>query len=103
MGTHFCTSEQPKRYNFGHTRKIVSLSIIFWTIYFLRFGTELYRQSVCIPMGTNCTPLVITYLFLFYYERNFMLSLSDYDRANVIEIFNSNSRYLDDLLDNPYF
>ena len=54
-------------------------------------------------MGTNCTPLVITDLFLIYYERNFMLSLSDNNRTNVIKIFNSNPRYLDDLLDNPYF
>ena len=25
---------------------------------FIRFGTELYRQVVRIPMGTNCAPLV---------------------------------------------
>ena len=34
-----------------------------------------------------------------------MLSLSDNNQANVIEAFNSTSRYLDDLLniDNPHF
>ena len=34
-----------------------------------------------------------------------MLSLSDYNQADIIEAFNSTSRYLDDLLniDNPYF
>ena len=31
---------------------------------FIRFGTELYRQVVGIPMGTNCAPLVAD-LFLF--------------------------------------
>ena len=25
---------------------------------YIRFGTKLYRQIVCIPMGTNCAPLV---------------------------------------------
>ena len=37
--------------------------------------------------------------------RDFMLSLSDNIQADVIEAFNSSSRYLDDLLDidNPYF
>ena len=37
--------------------------------------------------------------------RNFMLSLSDYYQADVVEAFNSNTRYLDDLLNiyNPYF
>ena len=33
-----------------------------------------------------------------YNERDFMLSLSDKNSAEVIEAFNSTSRYLDDLL-----
>ena len=55
-------------------------------------------------MGTNCAPLVAD-LFLFCYERDFMLSLSDNNLSDIIEAFNSTSRYLDDLLniDNPYF
>ena len=55
-------------------------------------------------MGTNCAPLVAD-LFLFCYERDFMLSLSDDTQVDFIEAFNSTSRYLDDLLniDNPYF
>ena len=54
--------------------------------------------------GTNCAPLVAD-LFLFCYERTFMLSLSDNNQTDIIEAFNSTSRYLDDLLniDNPYF
>ena len=55
-------------------------------------------------MGTKCAPLVAD-LFLFCYERDFMLSLSDNNQTDIIEAFNSPSRYLDDLLniDNPYF
>ena len=55
-------------------------------------------------MGTNCAPLVAD-LFLFCYERDFMLSLSDNNQTGIIEAFNSTSRYLDDFLniDNPYF
>ena len=55
-------------------------------------------------MGTYCAPLVAD-LFLFCYERDFILSLSDNNQADIIEAFNSTSRYLDDLLniDNPYF
>ena len=61
-----------------------------------------YRQNVGIPMGTNCAPLVAD-LFLFCYERDFMLILSD--NNNIVEAFNSTSRYLDGLLniDNTYF
>ena len=62
-----------------------------------------YREIVGIHMGTNCAPLVEA-LLLFCYEGDWMLSLSDNNQADVIEPFNSTSRYLDDLLniDNPY-
>ena len=71
---------------------------------FIRFGTKLYRKVVGIPMGTNCAPLVAD-LFLFCYERDFMTSLSDDKQANVIDAFNTTSRYLDDILNinNVYF
>ena len=54
-------------------------------------------------MGTNCPPLVAD-LFLFCNERDFMLSLSDNNQTDIIETFNSTSRYLDGLLniDNSY-
>ena len=71
---------------------------------YIRFGTELYRQIINIPMGTNCAPFVAD-LFLFYYERDFMILLSDVKQAEILESVKSTSRYLDDLLniDNPYF
>ena len=55
-------------------------------------------------MGTNCAPLVAD-LFLFCYERDFMLSLSGNNQADVVETSNSTSRYLVEFLyiDNPYF
>ena len=55
-------------------------------------------------MGPYCAPLVAE-LFLYCYERDFMLSLSDNYKPYVFEAFNSTSRYLDDLLniDTPYF
>ena len=62
-----------------------------------RSNSKLYRQTIGIPMGTNCTPLVAD-LFLFCYERDFMKSLSRENQTDIIEAFNSTSRYLDDLL-----
>ena len=54
-------------------------------------------------MGTNCAPLVAD-LFLFCNERDYMMSLSDDKQANVIDAFNTTSRYLDDILNiNVYF
>ena len=48
-------------------------------------------------MGTNYDPL-ISDLFLFCYERDFMLSLSENNQVDIIKYFKSTSRYLDDLL-----
>ena len=55
-------------------------------------------------MDTYCAPLV-AYLFLFCYERDFMISLSDDKQADIIHAFNTTSRYLDDILNinNVYF
>ena len=63
-----------------------------------------YRQTIGILMGTNGAPLVAD-LFLFCYERDFMKTLSRENQTDIIETFNSTSRYLDDLLniDNIYF
>ena len=55
-------------------------------------------------MDTNCAPLVAD-LFLFCYERDFMMSLSDNKQDDIIDAFNTTSRYLDDILNinNVYF
>ena len=69
---------------------------------FIRFGTKLYKQVVGIPMGTNCAPLVAD-LFLFCYERDFMMSLSDVKQTDVIDAINTTSRYSDDILNISIF
>ena len=48
---------------------------------FNSFGTMLYKQVIVIPIGTNCAPLVVD-LFMFCYERDFMMSLSDDKQAD---------------------
>ena len=48
-------------------------------------------------MGTNCA-LLVAYLFLFCYERDFMMSLSDDKQADVIDALSTTSRYWDDIL-----
>ena len=100
----FFTSHAVRNYNLWSCQKVCeALTFLLDNIY-IRFGSKLYRQIVGIPMGTNCAPLVAD-LFLFWYERDFMLSLSDDNQSGVIEAFNSTSRYLDDLLniDNNFF
>ena len=99
----FFTSSVQSRYTLWSCQNVCdALSYLRDNIY-SRFGTKLYRQIVGIPMDTNCAPLVAD-LFLYCYERDFMDSLNHDNQADVIEAFNSTSRYLDDLLniDNPY-
>ena len=71
---------------------------------YIRFGTELFRQIVGNPMGTNCAPLVAD-LFLFCYERDFMKSLSEESNPNLLKLSARRLNILDDLLniDNKYF
>ena len=81
----------------------MKLTFLLDNIY-IRFGTKLFGQSVGIPIGTICAPFVAA-LFLFCYERDFMMSLSEEKQSEVIEAFSSTSIYLGDLLhiDNKYF
>ena len=102
----FFTSDAVRNYNLWSCQKMCEALTFLLdnTCIYIRFGFELYRQIVGIFMGTNCAPLVAD-LFQFCYERDFMLSLSEDNQFNVIEAFNSMSRYLDDLLniDNNFF
>ena len=80
----FFTSEQPKRYQLWSCQKVCDAFHYLLDNIFIRFGSKLYRQIVDIPMGTNCAPLVAD-LFLFCYESDFMLSLSDNNQTDIIE------------------
>ena len=70
----------------------------------IKINGKLFKQIVGVPMGTNCAPLIAD-LFLFCYERDFMLYLSKTKQIDLIQNFNRTSRYIDDILnlDNPYF
>ena len=72
---HF-TSEKPNKYHAWSCQNVCDALTILLDTIFIRFGTKLYRQVVGIPMGTNCAPKVAD-LFLFCYESDFMMSLSD--------------------------
>ena len=71
----FFTDEPMKNYtNWTCSEVCESLTFLLDNI-FVRYGNTIYRQVIGIPMGTNCAPLVAD-LFLYCYERDFMLSLN---------------------------
>ena len=100
----FFTSDVYNNHNLWSCQKVCDALVYLLDNIFIRFGIKPNRQTIGISMGTNCAPLVAD-LFLFCYERDFMKSLSRENQADIIEAFNSTSRYLDDLLniDNIYF
>ena len=54
----FFTSTAHRGYKLWSCQNVCdALSYLFDNI-FIRFGTKLYKQSVGIPMGTNCAPLI---------------------------------------------
>ena len=72
-------------------RNVCEALVYLFDNIFIRFGNNVFRQTIGIPMGTNCVPLVAD-LFLFCYERDFMKSLLRENQADIIEAFNSTSR-----------
>ena len=100
----YFTDEQVKRYTMWTCSEVCEALTFLLDNIFVRYGNAIYRQVIGIPMGTNCAPLVAD-LFLYCYERDFMLSLKPDSQADVIKAFNDTSQYLDDIfnIDNPYF
>ena len=83
----FFTFEQPKRYKLWSCQKMCDAPHYLLDNIFIRFGSKLYRQIVGIQMDPYCAPLVAD-LFLFCYERDFMLSLSDNNQTDIITLVN---------------
>ena len=64
---------------------------------YLRFGGQLFRQMVGIPMGTNCAPLLAD-LFLYSYENEFLDKLIKEGKRKLARRFNLSYGYIDDLI-----
>ena len=63
---------------------------------FVTFEGRVFQQTVGLPMGTYCAPL-LAYLFLYYYEADFMQELLRKKDKKLAISFNSTFRYIDDV------
>ena len=86
-----------KNYNLWSCQTFCDALVYLLDNILIRFGSNLYRQIIGIPMDTNCAPLVVD-LFLICYERDFMKYLSPENQIDIIEA----SIPLQDI-DNIYF
>jgi hypothetical protein len=64
---------------------------------FVSFGGTLFQQVVGIPMGTNCAP-ILTDLFLYSYESEFLQKPVKDKKIHEARAFNFTYRYIDDVL-----
>jgi hypothetical protein len=86
-------SDSPYKYSEADIKSM--LGILVYNIYVV-VGDHVFQQSFGIPMGTNCTPL-LTYLFLYSYEAEFVQKLLQDNKENTVS-FNQTFRYIDNVL-----
>ena len=67
----------------------------------MQFESMIYQHIVGIPMGKNCSPL-ISDLFSYCCERDFMSNLQKSKHFDHIDRFKNTSRYLDDIFTIDY-
>ena len=64
---------------------------------FVMFGNQVFQQTVGIPMGTSCAPL-LTDLFLYLYEAEFVQNLLCEKKKSLAMTFNLTFWYIDNVL-----
>jgi hypothetical protein len=81
---------------FSETDIISMLEFLIDNI-FVIFGGCVFQQTVGIPIGTNCAPLLAD-LFLYSYEVDFIQGLLKKNEKKLARSFNFTFRYIDDVL-----
>ena len=64
--------------------------------FFVVFAWKVFKQTVDIPMGTNCAPLLAD-IFLYLYEAEFIQSLLSTGKKQLASLLNLSYRYIDDV------
>ena len=100
---YFVKDESDAKQKFTHTDIIQMLNFLIDNIY-IEFGGIIFQQTIGIPMGTNCAPLLAD-LFLYSYESDFIKRIKRNGAKKTCSSFNFTFRYIDDVLslNNPRF
>ena len=100
--TYWSNIASTKDHNVTENELVQQIKFLIENIY-IQVGNRIFRQTIGIPMGTDCAPLLAN-LFLFHYEYKFMKEkLKQNNQA--AKNFSNTFRYIDDLLtlNNPTF
>ena len=94
--TYFSNKIQKGKTCYSEEQVISMLEFLIDNI-FVSFGGTLFQQVVGIPMGTNCAP-ILTDLFLYSYESEFLQKPVKDKKIHEARAFNFTYRYIDDVL-----
>ena len=86
--------DAPQKYLYAYVIKMQEYLI---NNIFVEFGGRISQQTIGIPMGTNCAPLLAD-LFSYSYKAEFVQSLLKAGKKNLAQQFNFAYRYIDDVL-----
>ena len=93
----YFTSDHLNDYNKHTANDIFKMTEFLVDNIYVRFGGQLFRPMVGIPMGTNCAPLLAD-LFLYSYENELLDKLIKEGKRKLARKFNLSYRYIDDLI-----
>ena len=93
----YFVQEQTKATEKYTEKEIIKMMEFLVDNIFVEFGGQIFQQTIGIPMGTNCAPLLAD-LFLYSYEAEFMQEQLRKGNKNLASKFNLTFRYIDDVL-----
>ena len=101
--TYFVKEHSDSKHKYSEDAIIKMLEFLVDNV-FVVFAGKVFQQTVGIPMGTNCAPLLAD-IFLYSYEADFIQSLLSTGKKQLASRFNLTYRYIDDVLsiNNPEF
>jgi hypothetical protein len=92
----FCDTHSDSPYKYHETDIKGMLGFLVDNIIVV-FGDQVFQQTVGIPMGTNCAPLLAD-LFLYSYTAEFVQKLLRDNNKKLAVSFNHTFKYIDDVL-----
>ena len=95
-GAYFVKDHSDSKHKYSDNDFIKMLECLVDNI-FVVFAGKVFQQIVGIPIGTNCAPL-LTDIFLYLYEAEFIQSLFSTRRKQLASRFNFTYRYINDVL-----
>ena len=96
LGNYFVKDKTDSNTKYNEEAIIRMLNFLIDNI-FVVFGGTVFQQTIGIPMGTNCAPLLAD-LFLYSYEAEFVQKLLSNKQKTLAASFNFTFRYIDDVL-----